>query len=312
MPNNDYTTSFTVSQTPEEVFNSVNNVRGWWSEQIDGPTTGLNSEFSYHYKDVHRCKMKIIESVPGKKIVWLVLENYFDFIQDKTEWRDTRISFEITKEGSRTRLTFTHFGLVPAYECYEICSDAWGNYINGSLKSLIEAGKGNPNPYIPAIDNAETMKGINKDNYTSAFLTDKSPGQAFKAVNNVKGWWTEAVNGPTEKLNDEFTVQFWDIHYSKQRLIEVVPNERVVWLITGSKLTFIKNQEEWTGTRIIFEITPVGNKTEVRMTQVGLVPAIECYKDCSNAWDGYMKSLESLINTGTGKPTTLKELAVPL
>jgi len=159
MQKQDYTTTFVVDQSPEQVFKAITNVRGWWSEQIDGPTDKLNAEFNYHYKDVHRCKMKIIEFVPAKKITWLVLENRFDFTKDKTEWTGTRISFDIVEKNGKTWLSFTHIGLVPAYECYKICSDAWGNYINVSLKSLIETGKGNPNPYIPAIDSAEALKG---------------------------------------------------------------------------------------------------------------------------------------------------------
>jgi uncharacterized protein YndB with AHSA1/START domain len=159
MQKQDYTTTFVVDQSPEQVFKAITNVRGWWSEQIDGPTDKLNAEFNYHYKDVHRCKMKIIEFVPGKKITWLVLENRFDFTKDKAEWTGTRISFDIAEKNGKTWLSFTHIGLVPAYECYKICSDAWGNYINVSLKRLIETGKGNPNPYIPAIDSAEELKG---------------------------------------------------------------------------------------------------------------------------------------------------------
>jgi uncharacterized protein YndB with AHSA1/START domain len=159
MPKQDYTTSFLVSQSPEAVFKAVTNVRGWWSEQIDGATDKLNAEFAYHYKDVHRAKMKIVELVPNKKVVWLVMENQFNFTKDKAEWTGNKLVFEISKKGGKTQLTFTQIGLVPAYECYNICSDAWGNYINGSLKSLIETGKGKPNPYIPAINNAEAMKG---------------------------------------------------------------------------------------------------------------------------------------------------------
>ncbi|MES2382187.1 MAG: SRPBCC domain-containing protein [Bacteroidota bacterium] len=161
MNNQNYTTSFLVDQSPEAVFNAINNVRGWWSEQIEGSTNKPDAEFNYHYQDIHICKMKIVESIPNQKVVWLVMENYFNFTKDKTEWKDTKISFEITQQGNKTQVVFTHIGLVPAYECYNICSDAWGNYINGSLKSLIETGKGKPNPYQTAIDNAATLQ---KDN----------------------------------------------------------------------------------------------------------------------------------------------------
>lgn len=144
--NQSFTATLLVDQTPKEVFNAINNVRGWWSEEIEGNTDKLNSEFRYHYKDVHICKMKIVEFVPDKKVVWQVLDNYFNFIKDKSEWIGTKICFEISKKDNQTQLYFTHQGLVPQYECYDICKEAWGNYINNSLRGLIETGKGSPNP----------------------------------------------------------------------------------------------------------------------------------------------------------------------
>ena len=159
----DYSTSFLVAESPAQVFQAAADVRGWWSEQIDGDTDRLNAAFDYHYKNLHRCKIKIVGWVPDTKIVWQVLENYFDFTKDKAEWTGTQMVFDVIPKDGKTALRFTHAGLVPAYECYDICSDAWGNYIGGSLKSLIETGTGKPNPYIPAIDSAETMKGGNHD-----------------------------------------------------------------------------------------------------------------------------------------------------
>jgi hypothetical protein len=145
MKTTDFTTTLWVSQSPEEVFHAINNVRGWWSEEIEGGTTQLQDVFDYHYEDVHRCKMKLIEVVPFKKVTWLVLENYFKFTQDKSEWIGTKIHFEISEKNNKTELKFTHEGLVPSYECYEICKDAWTNYIQDSLGNLIVKGKGSPN-----------------------------------------------------------------------------------------------------------------------------------------------------------------------
>lgn len=146
MDKQDYTTTILVSQTPNAVFNAINNVRGWWSENIEGGTDQLNDVFFYHYKDIHLCKIKLIEVVPDKKVVWQVLDNYFSFIDDKSEWKDTKIIFDISTEGDQTKLQFTHEGLVPEYECYQICFEAWSNYINNSLYKLITLGKGEPNP----------------------------------------------------------------------------------------------------------------------------------------------------------------------
>src|ERR1700680_1929499 len=104
MKTKDYTASFTVDQSPEEVFDAINNVRGWWSEEIDGSTDKLGAEFTYHYKDVHYCKMKLIEVIPHKKVVWLVLDNYFNFTEDKSEWKGTEITFEVTEKGNKTEI----------------------------------------------------------------------------------------------------------------------------------------------------------------------------------------------------------------
>lgn len=146
MISKDFQTTILVDQTSEEVFRAINNVRGWWSEEISGITDTLNAEFLYHYQDVHSCKIKLIEMVHGKKVVWLVMENYFSFTEDESEWKDTKIIFEISQKGRQTQLTFTHAGLVPEYECFEVCKDGWSNYINSSLRNLIVTGEGSPNP----------------------------------------------------------------------------------------------------------------------------------------------------------------------
>lgn len=160
MENKDYTATILVNQDPTTVFNAINNPRAWWSEEIKGSAVKLNDEFNYHFEDIHRCRIKIIELIPDQKVVWLVLDNYFKpgifedtsrqspgngFTNDKNEWKDTKISFEIFQKENKTQLRFTHLGLVPAFECYEVCSNGWAHYIHQSLFDLITTGKGKPN-----------------------------------------------------------------------------------------------------------------------------------------------------------------------
>ncbi len=145
MKSSNYTTSFVVDETPEEAFAAINNVRGWWSGNIEGSTNKLGDEWTYRYKDVHYSKQKITELVPGKKVVWLVLDSYLNFIEDKTEWNGSKITFEIAKKGRHTQVRFTHVGLVPEVECYDACTNAWGGYVNTSLRNLITKGKGQSN-----------------------------------------------------------------------------------------------------------------------------------------------------------------------
>lgn len=140
-----YTVSFTVDQSPEDVFAAVTNVRGWWSGDIDGRTDKLGATFTYRYQDMHYSTQKITEFVPGKKVVWHVQDSKLNFVKDKDEWNGTDVVFEVAKKGNKTELRFTHVGLVPGIECYGKCAGAWGFYIKESLRSLITTGKGDPN-----------------------------------------------------------------------------------------------------------------------------------------------------------------------
>jgi hypothetical protein len=140
-----YTTSFMVDQTPDAAFAAINDVRGWWSGEIKGNTQRLGDEFTYRYEDLHLSKQKITESVRGRRVAWKVLDGYINFVQDKTEWLGTTITFDISKHGKQTEVRFTHVGLVPEFECFDSCSNAWGFYINNSLRDLITTGKGEPN-----------------------------------------------------------------------------------------------------------------------------------------------------------------------
>lgn len=300
MTKENFTTTITVDTNAADVFKAINNVRGWWSEEIDGITDQLNAEWDYHYQDVHRCKMKVIELVPNQKVVWLVVDNHFSFTKDKSEWIGNRIVFDIESLKGKTKVAFTQEGLVSEYECYDICQNAWRTYVEKSLVSLISTGKGQPN----GKDKPQTKDEMNLGDkgFTTTFFVDQKPEQVFNAINNVRGWWQGEVEGNTTKLHDEFIYRMQEIHYSKQKLVEFIPNEKVVWLVTESKLNFVSDKMEWTGTKIIFEIKEINNKTQVRFTHQGLVPEFQCYDGCSNAWRSLVQeSLFSLITTGKGK-----------
>lgn len=145
MKNQFLTHSFTVDKTPLEVFDAINNVRGWWSGQIEGKTEKLGDEFTYQYENFHRSTQKITESIPGKKVVWTISDSYLSFVEDKTEWNGTKVIFDISQKDGKTEVRFTHQGLSSKQECFDACNDAWGSYIRGSLKNLITKGKGQPN-----------------------------------------------------------------------------------------------------------------------------------------------------------------------
>jgi uncharacterized protein YndB with AHSA1/START domain len=139
------THTFTVDASPERVYEAINDVRGWWSGQITGRTDEVGEEFSYWVPGIHYTKFRITELVPGRKVSWLVLDSWMAFQEDKEEWTGTTITFEISEVDGRTAVRFTHHGLSPEVECYDVCWVAWGGYITHSLHDLIITGVGQPN-----------------------------------------------------------------------------------------------------------------------------------------------------------------------
>ena len=144
---------------------------------------------------------------------------------------------------------------------------------------------------------------MKNQHYTATITVDKPVHDTFKAINNVSKWWTDDLTGRSQKLNDEFTVQFGDIHKTSQKIIEFVPDRKVVWLVTESRLNFIEDKEEWKNTKISFELSGQDDKTEIHFAHIGLVPEVECFKSCSKGWDYYIKgSLFKFLTEGKGTP----------
>ena len=141
MQTTDFTTTITVDQSPTQVFDAVNTPQNWWSGNFEGNTKNLNDEFTYRYEDMHYSKQRVVESIPGEKVVWLVTESRLNFIEDKEEWTGTKIIFDITEKAGKTELKFTHEGIKPEVECYDACSTAWGQLIQQSLFTYITTGK---------------------------------------------------------------------------------------------------------------------------------------------------------------------------
>jgi hypothetical protein len=138
--------------------------------------------------------------------------------------------------------------------------------------------------------------------FSTKFSVNQTPEEVYRAINDVSNWWQGEIVGKTDKLNEEFIYRMGAFHYSKQKVITLIPFQKITWLITDSNLNSFGNSKEWNGTEITFDISIIENITEVIFTHHGLIPAFECYSDCSNAWGELVQqSLYSLITTGKGK-----------
>ena len=143
-----FTTTVLVEATPAEAYAAINDVRGWWSQDVEGDTDTVGAQFAFRGNDrgenVHRSRIEVTELVPGERVVWHVLDNWMGFVEDQSEWKDTRIVFEISPTADGTQILFSHLGLVPTYECYDRCFHAWTFYLQESLRGLISTGHGDP------------------------------------------------------------------------------------------------------------------------------------------------------------------------
>jgi hypothetical protein len=148
MTDRSYRTVLAVEATPDAAYAAINDVRGWWSEDLDGSTDRVGAEFDFRGNHegvhVHRALIRVTDLVPGERVAWHVVENHFSFTDDQSEWTGTRIVFEIAPSAAGAEIRFSHLGLEPDDECFEVCSNAWAQFLHDSLRAFIETGEGRP------------------------------------------------------------------------------------------------------------------------------------------------------------------------
>ncbi|HTS45698.1 MAG TPA: hypothetical protein VMH01_14965 [Puia sp.] len=147
MKQTDYHCSITVSKSAEESFTKINSVSSWWTENLEGSSRKLNDIFTIRFGETF-VTMKIIESIPNKKILWQVTDCRLHWLNDKKEWNATKINWEISNKNGLTHINMTHIGLVPKIECYKDCEKGWNFYVGESLFKLITEEKGLPEKKI--------------------------------------------------------------------------------------------------------------------------------------------------------------------
>lgn len=143
MKKQDYTASIIVDTTPKEAFNSINNISGWWTKDIEGHSEKLDDIFTVRFGETF-ITIQLIRLIPHAEIGWKVIDCYKHWLKDKKEWLDTTMSWKISAADNKTNIDFTHYGLIPGIECYNGCENAWNSYIKESLFKLINKEKGIP------------------------------------------------------------------------------------------------------------------------------------------------------------------------
>jgi hypothetical protein len=143
MQQQDYHCSITAPVTAEEAFEGISNVRAWWAKHFEGSSTAVHDLFTVRFGTTF-VTFEITELIPDRKVVWYVTDCYLPFVQDKYEWNNTSVVWEVEAAGDETRISMTHIGLVPAVECYGQCEAGWNNHIKESLFRYITEHAGMP------------------------------------------------------------------------------------------------------------------------------------------------------------------------
>jgi hypothetical protein len=144
---------------------------------------------------------------------------------------------------------------------------------------------------------------ITNQDYQGSFTANVSPSEAVEKISRIPEWWGKDFTGKSGEPNDVFTVKFSSGDTYKARVAEILPGNKVVWEFIDTYQGWVKNTAEWVGTKIIWEVIPQKEGVEVKMTHLGLVPELECYDQCTKAWDYLLQeSLAKLLNEGKGGP----------
>jgi len=274
MEKNNFNCSFSTHTGAAEAIKKISNVPAWWGVAFTGSAEKQGDKFTVKMGGDSFFHFTVTELVPNKRAVWLVTDCYMPWYNDKTEWKDTRLIFDVAEDNGLTTLNFTHEGLTPKSECFKDCEPGWTHWIKTSLFSYFNTGEGK----------LKTKKNVT---YSTDIELPYSPEQVFEQLNDVAHWWPEDFDGQSSKLNDEFTFSSGEKHYSKQRITEFVPNKKVVWLTTDS----IRKTDNfsWTGTTYTFELTPNGDGTTLSFTYNG--PVLE------NEYDRLTQLCDMVIKT---------------
>jgi hypothetical protein len=139
--------------------------------------------------------------------------------------------------------------------------------------------------------------------YTATLTVQQTPKQVFDVICDVRSWWSGQIEGSTDKLGEEFDYTVPGVHFSRQRVTELQPARRVAWLVVDSRLDYLQDKQEWTGTTITFDLVGHGEGTDVVFVHRGLDPEVECYDECSSAWSTWvLPDLHRRIVAGAGVP----------
>ena len=135
------------SSSVNEVYQALTTrkgLAGWWTNNTKGEGNQIGNVIEFRF-GAGGFDIKVIGLTPSANVMWEVVEG-------PEEWIGTHISWELKQDGDYIIVLFKHLGWKEPAEFMHHCSTKWAIFLM-SLKSLIETGKGTPDPHDVKIDN---------------------------------------------------------------------------------------------------------------------------------------------------------------
>ena len=131
----DYQSTVSAEISADDAFDKIARVSEWWTKGTTGNAKEIGDTFKVDWGGTW-VAFKIVEAVPGTRIVWQVTDCHLAWLKDTAEWKDTKVVWELATTNANTHVTMTHVGLNPAVECFNGCEAGWNFYFGKSLLKL--------------------------------------------------------------------------------------------------------------------------------------------------------------------------------
>lgn len=138
----DYTATICCPVAKDRIYRAITlEMSNWWADMSspfrkigDTAKTDFGVESYWVFKAVTLKDSNLVE------LECCESHMVSDGLQNPKEWLGTVLRYEITEESaSSTQVTFTHIGLKPEIECYEICKKGWDHYFLVSFKNYLDS-----------------------------------------------------------------------------------------------------------------------------------------------------------------------------
>ena len=157
----DYQKEMTYSASPDVLFEAITQKLEQWWGKTDRGVDQVGDEFKTSFGNAF-WKFRIAEFSPNKEVVWECIDGQPEF---EHEWVGTKLHWNISPAENGTQLSFTHKGLTPAFECYDVCAPTWDMFLSSSLKKLCGDREGDAAPLKVSCKNSRKAKNATDSQY---------------------------------------------------------------------------------------------------------------------------------------------------